>query len=158
MHKLLTNLRGESGQSTVELAVVLPLLVVVILALVDFGRALDMFQQAEQAASGGARLAAVDFTPASGTLADYIKQNLVLGELQTGSGKDAGAQGPVQVCISFPTGGPNGTGQLGDPVKVTVTNTYEFIPGGIVPGSATISGNATMRLEQTPNFSAGCST
>jgi Flp pilus assembly protein TadG len=155
----LTSLRDESGQSVVELAVVLPLIVVVILALVDFGRALDMYLQAEHAASDGARLAAVDYTPAGTTLANYIQQQLVSGELQTGSTTNAGAQGPAQVCISFPTtSGPNGSAQRGDPVQVTVTNSYNWIPGGIVPGSVTIRGTATMRLEQDPGFGAGCST
>jgi len=137
-------LRNESGQSVVELAIVMPLIVLIILALVDFGRALNMYLAAEHAASDGARLAAVDYVPASGTLAQYLQQNLISGELQTGSGTTAGAQGAAKVCISF----PNGTNKRGDPITVVFFDDYRWIPGGFIPGSARIAGAATMRLEQ----------
>jgi len=155
---LVPRLRSESGQSLVELAVVLPLVLLVVLALVDFGRAVHMYLNATHVANEGARLAAVDFAPAGGgSLLSYIQQQ-TYGELRTGSGSGAGAQGAAVVCIDFP--GPNtaedGSAERGNPVTVTVKSSYNWIPGGIIPGSITIGGSATMRLEQDPSFLAGC--
>src|SRR5689334_24870004 len=95
-----SRIRGDRGQSAVEFAVILPLVVAVILALADFGRALYMYLQAEHAAGDGARLAAVNYQPGSGNLATYLQQNLLSGELQNGT-TGAGAQGPGKVCILF---------------------------------------------------------
>lgn len=148
-------IRSESGQSAVEFAIILPLVIVVVLALADFGRALFMYLEAEHAASDAARVAAVDTTPPAGTtLQNYLKQQLVYGELGTGSGQTAGAQGAAKLCINFPVG----TSDRGDPVNVTVSNTFNWVPGGVIPGSVTIAGSATMRIEQVPSYSQGCST
>jgi Flp pilus assembly protein TadG len=147
-------IRGESGQTAVEFAVILPLVIVVIFALADFGRALFMYLEAEHAASDAARVAAVDTTPPAGmTLQNYLKQQLVFGELGSGSGKTAGAQGAAKLCINLPGGSDRG-----DPVNVTVSNTFNWVPGGVIPGSVTIAGSATMRIEQVPSYSQGCST
>jgi Flp pilus assembly protein TadG len=139
----LFRIRDDRGQSAVEFAIILPLVVAVILALADFGRALFMYLEAEHAASDGARLAAVNFQPASGTLASYLQQNLTYGELKNGS-TGSGAQGAGKVCISF----PNGDNTRGAPVKVVVTTSFKWIPGGVIPGTVQIAGGATMRLEQ----------
>jgi Flp pilus assembly protein TadG len=145
---------GESGQSAVEFAIILPLVVVVILALADFGRALFMYLEAEHAASDAARVAAVDTTPPAGmSLQNYLKQQLTFGELGSGSGKTAGAQGAAKLCINLPGGTDRG-----DPVNVTVSKTFNWVPGGVIPGSVTIGGSATMRIEQVPSYTAGCST
>ena len=147
------HIRDQAGQSVVEFAVVLPLVVMVILALADFGRAFYMSLEAEHAATDAARLAAVDYTPSAGTLQNYLQQKLIYGEFRTGSGTSAGAQGNAQVCISFPNGTP---ATIGDPVTVVVKNDFNWVPGGVIPGSVNIGGSATMRLEQQPSFSAGC--
>lgn len=153
------DLREESGQSLVEFAVILPLVVVVVLVLVDFGRALNMYLQAAHVANEGARLAAVNYQdPGGAGLASYIQEQ-VYGELGSGSTTSAGAQGRAKVCIEFPDPtGVDGTAQRGDAVRVEVTSTYNWIPGGLLPGSIPIAGSATMRLEQNPtNFTEGCS-
>ncbi len=142
-------IRDDRGQSATEFAVILPLVVAVILALADFGRALYMYVEAEHAASDGARLAAVNYQPASGNLATYLQQNLIAGELQNGS-TGAGAQGAGKVCISF----PNNDNTRGAPVKVVVQTTFKWIPGGVVPGTVKITGAATQRLEQDSSLLA----
>jgi hypothetical protein len=51
----------------------------------------------------------------------------------------------------------NATPERGDPVKVRVTSTYNWVPGGLItPSPIAIGGSATMRLEQDPSFAAGC--
>lgn len=139
----ISRIRDDRGQSAVEFAVILPLVVAVILALADFGRALFMYEEAEHAASDGARLAAVNYQPASGNLATYLQQNLTYGELKNGS-TASGAQGAGRVCISF----PNSDNTRGAPVRVIVASSFKFIPGGVIPGTIKIAGAATMRLEQ----------
>lgn len=152
--RLLSRLRGESGQSLVEFAFAVPLLLLVVLALVDFGRAVNYWLDATHVASEGARLAAVNGSRFDcTTLATRIKDE-TYGELLTGSSGGAGVQSPATVTISFPQGG---TPQVGDPVKVTVSAVYGYVPGGFIPGSFDIVGSSTMRLEQAPpsTFPAG---
>ena len=52
--------RGTEGQGLVEFAVVFPLIVLVLAAIFDFGRAIYAFNTVANAAREGARVAAVD--------------------------------------------------------------------------------------------------
>lgn len=52
--------RDERGQAIVETALVLPILILVLLGLFDFGRAVYAFNAISNAARDGARLAIVD--------------------------------------------------------------------------------------------------
>jgi Flp pilus assembly protein TadG len=56
---------SESGQATVELAIVLPILVLLLVAMVDLGRAYNYWIDATHLANEGARLAAVGKSPCS---------------------------------------------------------------------------------------------
>jgi hypothetical protein len=99
----------------------------------------------------------VDRNPGSGTLQDYIQGQANTLELRDGGTPSIPAGDEAEVCISFPLGSSN----VGDPVQVTVTATYHWLPfvGNRISSTAvTISGSATMRLEAPPtNYSAGCS-
>ncbi len=53
-------LRGERGQSLVELALTLPMLLVVMFMVTEFGRALFQYNLLAQASREGARVAVVD--------------------------------------------------------------------------------------------------
>src|SRR5689334_15091018 len=53
-------LRGTRGQSTAELAIVLPLLVLVVFACLKLGMAFFSYEQVASAANAGARAAAVN--------------------------------------------------------------------------------------------------
>jgi Flp pilus assembly protein TadG len=56
----------ERGQSLVEFALIAPLLVLLLLAIFDFGRAIYAYNTISNAAREGARIAIVDQGPASG--------------------------------------------------------------------------------------------
>jgi Flp pilus assembly protein TadG len=147
-------LRQESGAALVEFALVIPVLLVVLLAMLDFGKAFNYWIDETHLANEGARWAVVDQNPGAGTLQNYIQQQATTQELRaggTGSVPDA-----AQVCISF----PSGTSRVGDPVNVSVSTTYNWLPflaDHIGVGSTTISGSATMRLEAVPTqYGAGC--
>ena len=55
-------LRGESGAAIVEFALILPFLVLIIVLMLDFGRAFNYWISVTHLASEGARLAAVEYT------------------------------------------------------------------------------------------------
>jgi Flp pilus assembly protein TadG len=148
------SLTGESGVALVEFALVLPVLLVILLGMLDFGKAFNYWIDETHLANEAARWAAVDKNPGAGTLQSYIQQQATTEELRAGG--SASVPTAAQVCVSFPAG----TSRVGDPVKVTVTTTYNWLPflsDKLSVASSTISGSAVMRLEAIPsNYGAGC--
>jgi Flp pilus assembly pilin Flp len=148
-------LHGESGAAIVEFALILPFLVLIIVLILDFGRAFNYWISTTHLASEGARLAAVDSAP-GGDLQAYIRGKGGTQELREGGTR--WMSDPVEVCVD-----PDGDA-VGDPVEVTVTATYHFLPIGNlgIPGvddlaDMDIHGSATMRREVlADNVSAGC--
>src|SRR5215510_4490012 len=69
-------LRAQSGQAAVEFALVVPLLCLIILALVDFGKGVNYWLDANHLAHEGARMAAVlgDQPQPGGDLKEWIQQ------------------------------------------------------------------------------------
>jgi Flp pilus assembly protein TadG len=148
-------LGNEAGVALTEFALVLPLLLALVLGMLDFGKAFNYWIDETHLANEAARWAAVNQNPGGGTLQDYIQQQATTQELRNGG--TASVVDPASVCIGF----PSGTSRVGDPVNVTVTATYNWLPfladrlGGAT--STTIAGSATMRLEAVPtNYGAGC--
>lgn len=148
--------RDESGAALVEFALVLPLLLVLILGIADFSRGLSYWIDSTHLANVAARYATVNKNPgapASMSLQRHMELQASTNELRDGSSQ----QTPVDVCVSF----PDGTANVGDPVKVTATSTWSWLGYlvdrvGLAP-TTTISGSATMRLEvPATNYSAGC--
>jgi TadE-like protein len=168
-------LEREDGAAMIELALVMPLLLILLLGMVDFGKAYNAWVDETHLANEGARLAAVNYTPPSGWpagcssdptggLACYIQQRVDLKELKTGRATStpqyANQQNPAKVCISFPSVG-HVNPLVGDPVQVTITTDYQwlyFLTANLhLPGGATkVIGNASMRLEAAPTYTAGC--
>ena len=151
---LLRSLRQqENGQTLIEFALVLPILILVSLAIVDFGKALNYWNDATHITAEGARYAAVNGKPNPAsplTLQAQLLAQADTGELRNG-GTDSVETAP-QVCITF----PNGTAQRGDPVRVSMTFRYAWLP--LLDVAATdITSTAVMRLETAPTvYTAGC--
>jgi Flp pilus assembly protein TadG len=146
---------SESGAALIEFALVLPLLAILLFGVLDFGKAFNYWIDGTQLSAEGARFAVVNNNPGpGGTLQDSIRQRADTAEYR--SGGTTSVPNPLQVCISF----PNGTSNVGDPVRVSVTSTYNFM--GFLTGqsglvSRTITSTSTMRLEAKPtNYGAGC--
>ena len=139
----------------VEFALVLPLLLVLLFGMLEFGKAFNYWIDQTHLANEGARWAAVDKNPGGGTLQEYIASQANTAELRDG-GTDS-VPGAIEICIDF----PNGTSQVGDPVRVTASASYNWLPflgDRIGVSSTAISASATMRLEAVPSaYSAGCS-
>jgi hypothetical protein len=118
------------------------------------GRYLNYQLDETHLANIAARYAAVGQVPdgCTSSLASCITAQ-ASGELLNGSSDVT----PVKVCVANGTGG---AGNVGDPVTVTVTSNYTFLPIlGI--GTVTDTESATMRLEVGVSSAAvpimGCS-
>ena len=124
----------ESGVALIESAFVLPLLLVLAMGMLDFGRAFHTKSVLDQAAREGARIAVVT-TPDADLVTDKV--NAVLAS----SGVTAGS-----VLIT----GPDASNM----VTVTVTTTFTFITpgvfalvGGDYGNTIPMSGQTVMRFE-----------
>jgi Flp pilus assembly protein TadG len=151
--KLQRQLRQERGQSLVEFALVLPVLLLIILGILYFGRYEQYANEETQMASEAARSAAVNFNPpGTPTIQAYI-QAQAQGELVTGS---SDVTAPVQVFLYYPTGSSNA---IGNSVRACVLSTTKYpsqIDGG---ASAPPVQTATMRIEQlATNWTVGGTT
>jgi Flp pilus assembly protein TadG len=144
----------ESGQALVEFLLVAGLLLFILFGVTQFGLALNAANDETHLANEVARYAAVNFNPATGgqSLTAWAKAQA-----------DNTISGNAQICVSF----PNGTSNVGDPVKVVVSGTMnwqpiyglaQFLKVGLPAASSTIAGSAVMRLEAPPSvYAAGCS-
>jgi Flp pilus assembly protein TadG len=147
--------KSEQGVALVEFALVLPLLLLLLLGMLDFGRAFNYWIDGTHLANEGARWAVVNKNPGLGTLQEYIQQQADTPELRDGG--TASVPTPLEVCVTFPSGSAN----VGDPVHVTASFTFNWLPfigDRIGVTSTTVTGSATMRLEAAPTvYGTGCS-
>jgi Flp pilus assembly protein TadG len=149
-----SQLRSQRGVVAVEFALVLPLFLLLLLGMFDFGKAFNYWIDGTHLSHEGVRFAAVGKNPGPGaTLAESIKMRADTDELANGGDS---VDGPMEVCVSFPAG----TSRVGDPVEVKVEFTYDFLPyvSAMAPDltSATVTNTSTMRLEQDPPFPPHC--
>lgn len=152
----------------VEFALVLPILLILALGIVDFGRAINYWNDTNQIAADAARFAAVNRNPGDDLATPqtdfllWIRSQAETGELregQTAVGPSESVTSPLKVCV-LPVNG-EGTLNVGDPIKVTVDSNYNLIPflsnlGEDTVGSIDIHGEAVMRLEQKYTQETGC--
>ncbi len=171
--------REEDGQAIVELALVLPILLLVLFSIFDFGRAIQIWNSETSLANVGARYAAVGSLPSFGqcntsesTLTAYL-QCLASNSYSISDSTSAlpGLQPPssggtpVAVCVNVAAGG-NTPGQ---PVTVAVYAKYKWLPvnGLLASTQPVLVGSATMRIENgagvpstwvTSASASGCNT
>jgi hypothetical protein len=137
-------LRERDGQAIVELAIVLPVILILILAVVDIGKAYG-YQNAEtHLANEAARFAAVA-SCGSGCpgIVAQVKQDAP-PELENGTGS---IESPgISVVICYPDGFA-----VGNRVQATVTATYKWLPYLVakvgLPNTVQITASATSRIE-----------
>ena len=132
------NVKDNRGTALAELALVLPLLLLLIMGTLDFGKAFNEWIDETHLANEGARLAAVGYLADGCTsaanpntcIAQQIQGEASIPELKNGRALTpyAAAQGAARVCISYPTNPATTThGLVGDPVQVTVATTYHWL-------------------------------
>jgi Flp pilus assembly protein TadG len=164
-------MKDSRGAALAELALVLPLLLILIMGMLDFGKMFNEWIDETHLANEGARLAAVGYvadvtcaTNPNVCIAQQIQGDANIQELKTGRAVTpyADAQGAARVCISYPTNPATTThGLVGDPVQVTVATTYHWLNYLVktIPFAATpIVGKATMRLERRATTAAAATT
>src|SRR6476646_7139261 len=115
-------LREERGQNMVELALLLPLLLILVFGIIDFARVFNYKDQATQVANETARWIIVNQLPngnVSPNISDYkawAHNELVDTEL-----KNAAPTANMKICFTDAAGNPKTTGiQSGDSVTVVV--------------------------------------
>ena len=122
--------KRQEGQSVVEFALVLPIFILLLMGMIEFGRIWMTMNVLSSASREGARIAAVTGPDAS-RVNNTVQSALSAANLPSGT-----------VSIS----GPNSNSE----VTVTVRITYTSITGGIVPGLASpmqLVRSTTMRWE-----------
>lgn len=130
--------RSQRGQSLVEFALVVPVFLVLLFALVDFGRGFQAWIEVTNAAREGARVGSLHGTS---------------GDIEARARAAATSLTPGNLTISSSgAGGDSGT-------SVVVTADYNFslisplapmigiVSGGTIGTSFTISSSADMRIE-----------
>jgi len=126
-------IRSEGGQSTVEFAMVLPILLLLLMGIIEFGRIISSYMIINNLAREGARFAAVGKTDSQIT-------TLLLNEHATLDVDKLEVQfSPVYSARV-----------KGEPLKVTVNYTVDLITPLIpefLPNPLPISSECTMRLE-----------
>jgi Flp pilus assembly protein TadG len=153
MSTLRSLLVKQEGQALVEFALVLVPLCLLLFGMIDLGRAFNYWNDTTHLTAEGARYAVVNRKPNPGsalTLQAQIRNQADTAELRNGG--TASVSSASQVCIDF----PNGTSNIGDPVRVTMAFSYNWLPLIGAPSSS-IDSSTVMRLESPPsNYSAGC--
>jgi Flp pilus assembly pilin Flp len=167
----------ERGVALIEFALVLPLILLLLFAMIDVGKAFNYWNDQTQLAGEAARYAAVnnsptknaDGTPTAGSLSTAIKDQADSNELKNGGTSSISSPG-LSICIWFPkkhTPLQPSDYAVGQPVQVVVTAEYNwlaYLVGQGLPARSTLTGRSTMRLEQpykangTDAFTTGPST
>jgi Flp pilus assembly protein TadG len=129
---LTTRLRDERGQSAVEFGLMMPIVLVLIYLIVQFGLLVIHWNNVTQLAGNAARYAAVDKDP-----------NAIVDKVMTGINN-------VQVCVTFPVGPLGTTKKVGDPVRIDVKGNHKWLPlvSSVFGSSFQLKSKATMRLER----------
>jgi Flp pilus assembly protein TadG len=123
--------RSDRGQTFVEFAIVLPILVLLVFGIAQFGLAFRNYLAITDAARVGARAAAVKRTTAPCTFARSAIQNTVSSD----------QWGQISSRISC-VAGPN----VGDQVSITIGYPYSIgLPG--VSASGNLTASAKERME-----------
>jgi Flp pilus assembly protein TadG len=152
----------------VEMALASTMLFMVLLGILDFGKAFNYWNDTNQIAAEGARYAAVDRVPAGGTLQSYLRSTGDTAELRDGTPVDPddpdalrSVPSGLQVCVNYLDTDADGNAfDVGSTVEVAVSSQYSLLPflgDELSPATITIRGRARMRLERAANeVTPGC--
>jgi Flp pilus assembly protein TadG len=131
MATLTTNVRrAERGQAIVELALTLPLLLLIVLGIFDFGLMFQRYEVVTNAAREGARVAVLpDYTAAQAVThaQNYLASGGVAGTVVSTCG---GAVSPGQICVSVVPGTttiPTTPAKTVDQMVVTVEYDHQHL-------------------------------
>jgi Flp pilus assembly protein TadG len=124
-------LAPDRGSELVEMAVVMPIFLIIIMAIIDFGFLFQRYEVVHNAAREGARLAVV------GSPSDAVVQARVQNYLTS-----SGVTGSATAQVSTTSVTVSGTSVSAKTVTVLYPSSFLFLPG-----SVNLQGVATMRIE-----------
>ena len=139
--------KGQGGQAMVETAIAVPLLLLLVLGIVDFGKAYNYSNDLTHLANEAARYATVNTCIPDGSggcklINDVVKDDAESGELRNGGGSIESPGVTISICLPG-----------GQRIKAMATARYKFLPFVIKSFSKTITTSATMYREQDPGAS-----
>jgi hypothetical protein len=132
--------RDQRGTALVEFALIAPLLFLLLFGIVDFGRALNYYNQMTQLAGQGARAAAVNRAP-DGTALSSSNLYEIQQQLATTYTAQPELKRGITVCITHVPSGP------GDYVTVRASYNFHFLP--LVAAAANAFGGLNLVATQT---------
>lgn len=134
MKSFIKILSGEKGTSAVEFAIILPILIMLVFGIIQFGLVFNKYIAITHAAREGARLAAVGL----------YEEDPILFEQKV---KDSA---PTVEIIKVEVTNPPGVIKIGNPVKVKVTGeTFNIEIPMAGKWSIPLTSTAAMRRERT---------
>jgi len=137
--------RSSRGQGLVEFALILPVLILIFMGIVDFGRAIYAYNSVSNAAREGARVGIVDQGTGSGgaykAAIEAANQATALGLSPTD---------PNQVLVTFPDPGNCPTLEVGCPISVRVQYQFSAITPiiGRIIGPLTVGSTTELPIER----------
>jgi Flp pilus assembly protein TadG len=140
-----------------EMAIVLPVFVVMLFAVIEFGRAFNYWIDQTHLANEAARWVVVNKDLSALSISGCTAPPTTAGALtaclrsQADSGELKDASTGMTAQVTFPAT----TCNVGDPTTVTVTYTKNWLPF-LKLAPTTITGSATMRIEAKPTNYSGC--
>ena len=136
MASLRTSRRGEHGQATIELALTLPLLLLVVLGVFDFGLMFQRFEVVTNAAREGARLAVLTSQYSTAAARQRALDYLASGGIPTTGPCNAGTAGSLCVTVAAGTTTIAGTtpAMVVNEMVVTVQYDHEHVFVGPIMG------------------------
>src|SRR4051812_24394900 len=140
-------MRDQSGQALVEFAIILPLVLMILLGVIDFGLAFNSQNDESHLANVAVRLADVNLctqcnaADGNSQIVKYVAQQVDTKQLTTNG---------LTICFYNPApGNPAVPLNRGDPVKVKLSSNFEwFHYTGLDFGTTPIVATVTGRLEQ----------
>ena len=126
------NIRNKKGQSVVEMALLLPVLLLILLGIIEFGRIYGAYMIISNAARDGARVGSVGGT---------------YSQIQTTDLNDSSALNPLDINVTTST---SGSGGRGDSITVTVGYDIQIMApflGIVVDNPMHLEVDMTMRIE-----------
>lgn len=130
---ILKNLKNQKGQALVEFAIVLPILLMLVMGIIQFGMMLNSYLAIENASREGARAGIVGS-------ADTEIESLIIAS--------SPSLDPAYLTVSLTPSEANR--RSGDTLTVTVTYNYKFtipIISSIFNDGKMLTGQTSMRIE-----------
>ena len=147
----------QRGAALIEFVLVLPLVLLILFGMIDFGKAFSYWNDETHLANEAARYAVVNKNPLGGSSLEAAVKDDAAGELKNGcSGCSIPSPGiDVSFCfVNHDPGNPDPDApdtSVGAPLRATVSTTYHwlaYLVGQGLPLTSGLDASSTMRVEQ----------